>query len=152
MNAPVYNLLQKEPPFRVVAKTDIPAIEMREMLLQKRPRTDPCAIYTIALAKSSGAKSVATQILAAEENTPPGVLARILDSRGHTMTTAQAVAATAASAQDANIFFFTKDRNGVTALACLNRREPILCADDDPRARGVDRILVRNLNNSWPWV
>lgn len=148
MNASKYDLLQKVPPFRVVGKVDLGIIDR----MRKCPKTDPCTVWIIALAKSSRAKLAATQILDAEENTRAGILARLLESRGHVLTTAQAVVATTTSKSDDNFFFFTKDGDGVVGLASLTRRKPVLCADDDPSARGVDRILVRNLNTSWPWV
>lgn len=155
MNMLGYDMLQKEPPFRVVAKTDLPAVEMRDGLFLKWPRTDPCTIWTIALAKSSTPVQLAAQVLNVPEDTPHKMLGRLLVSRGHLMTPAQVLVMAKNGQLDkkASISFFRVEINGSVSTHCLMPEMPkTLRADNDPAPIVVDRILVRNLNNSWPWV
>lgn len=172
MNTSVYDLLQKEPPFRVVAKTDLPAIEMKEtrqcftdprytrrdVLLNrfpvKQPGTDACTIWTIALARNSTHVQLAARILGVPEGTSRRILARLLVSRGHVMTLTQAEVIRASLRKRDRVSCFAMNVDGELSLHMLIPVVPkdVLYADANRLPQVVDRILVRNLNASWPWV
>ncbi|TSC64106.1 MAG: hypothetical protein G01um101491_362 [Parcubacteria group bacterium Gr01-1014_91] len=170
MNTQKYDLLQKVPPFRVVGKVGLGAIDMKETLKcfprharrdtlnglpVKQPRTDPCTVWTIAVAKNSTYEQLASYILDMPENTPRSTRVRLLASRGHVMTIAQAemIAETMRGVR-ARVFFFTMNARGGFSRFAINPTvsKDILYTDTDLLPQAVDRILVRNLNASWPWV
>lgn len=139
MNVQTYDLLPKIPPFFVAARTRLDAIGYM----------DACTIWTIVPTKSSTPVQMIADILDAPDDTSVNILERLLRSRGHIMTKAQAEVFCDCKEI---LFFFTGTADGRVSMEGLAFEENILHSDSDPRQQVVDRILVRNLKASWPYV